>query len=186
MLLLQLARKGGMSGRFETSTSKVAKELLTSQQTISRKVRQLATLQYIESRASPNGIEVSFTEKGRKALAEKYLELQAIFSAKKIPAIEGKVVSGKGEGKYFLSFEQYSGKIREKFGFKPYLGTLNLQAEPEKINKFGASLDKIYVEGFDIPGRTFGGLYSAKVIINNEIKGALVFPDRSNLPKDIL
>ena len=136
VLLLHLARKGGISGQFETSTSKVARELSTSQQTISRKVRQLAAQQLIESRASPNGIEVSFTEKGRKVLNEKYLELQAIFSAKKVSGIEGKVVSGKGKGKYFLSFEQYAGKINEKIGFKPFLGTLNLQVEQSKLEQF--------------------------------------------------
>jgi riboflavin kinase len=185
VLLLHLARKGGISGKFETSTSRVAKELNTSQQTISRKVRRLAGQQLIESRASPNGIEVSFTEKGRKLLNEKYLELQGIFSAKKIQGIEGKVVTGKGEGKYFLSFEQYSGKITEKFGFKPFLGTLNLQVEQSRLEQFSASLDKIYIEGFELPGRTFGGLYAAKIIINNEVEGALVFPERTNLPKNI-
>jgi len=186
VLLLHLARKGGISGQFETSTSKVARELSTSQQTISRKVRQLAAQQLIESRASPNGIEVSFTEKGRKVLNEKYLELQAIFSAKKVSGIEGKVVSGKGEGKYFLSFEQYAGKINEKIGFKPFLGTLNLQVEQSKLEQFSAALDKVYIEGFELPGRTFGGLVAAKILINNELKGALVFPERTNLPKNIV
>ena len=185
LLLLHLARKGSISGRFETSTSKVARELNTSQQTISRKVRQLAGQQLIESRASPNGIEVSFTEKGRKALNEKYLELQAIFSAKKVQSIEGKVVTGKGEGKYFLSFEQYAGKINEKLGFKPFLGTLNLQVEQSRLEQFSASLDKIYIEGFELPGRTFGGLHAGKILINNEVQGAIVFPERTNLPKNI-
>ena len=185
MLLMHLAKRGGLGKRAETSTSRIAKELGMSQQTASRKVRALAASQLIESSASPNGIAVSFTEKGRKQLYDTYLEMQGIFSAKKSQGIEGKVISGKGEGKYFLSFEQYSGKIEERFGFSPFAGTLNLSIEQSKLEQFYAGLEKIYIEGFELPGRTFGGVYAAKVLINNEVKGALVFPERTNLPKDV-
>ena len=61
MLLMHLAKRGGLGKRAETSTSKIAKELGMSQQTASRKVRALAASQLIESSASRNGLAVSFT-----------------------------------------------------------------------------------------------------------------------------
>lgn len=185
MLLLHLARKGGIASQIETSTSRIASELSISQQTASRKIRKLAASQLISSTASSNGITVSFTEKGKRMLHGKYLELESVFSGKKTNAFEGKVVGGKGEGKYFLSFKQYTDKINERLGFMPFPGTLNLSASQEKISQFSASLEKIYIEGFELPGRTFGGLHAIKVLINNEIPGALIFPERSNLPGNI-
>jgi len=185
ILLMHLAKRGGIYGSVATSTSKIAKELSMSQQTASRKVRALSATQLITSMSSPSGITIAFTERGRKILNGRYLEMQAIFSQNKLPSFEGKVVSGKGEGRYFLSLGQYADRINELLGFRPFPGTLNLQADSSKIGKFAASLDKIRIDGFEIPGRTFGGLSASRILINNQVSGAIVFPERSNLPDDI-
>jgi riboflavin kinase len=44
---------------------------------------------------------------------------------------EGKVITGKGDGKKYLSLPWVKMQVEEKLGFTPYIGTLNLQLTKE-------------------------------------------------------
>ncbi len=120
---------------------------------------------------------------GKTILLNSLSQLQEIFSTDKKPKkLFGSVQSGLGEGKYYLSFKQYSDQIKEKLGFYPFAGTLNLKVNEADLNPFKKSLHETYIEGFSTPQRNFGGLKAFKLKINGNIDGALVHPDRSNLP----
>jgi riboflavin kinase, archaea type len=45
--------------------------------------------------------------------------------------IQGRVVTGVGEGKLFLCEPHYCSQIEKLFGFRPFPGTLNLRLSPE-------------------------------------------------------
>lgn len=55
--------------------------------------------------------------------------------------IEGKIVSGAGQGAYFTQVDWVQQQCREKLGFNPYPGTLNLEVSEQDLPRV-ASLDK--------------------------------------------
>ena len=81
-LALLIAKKAGLYGRLSTSTSSLAEATGFSQQSISRKLREMETEGLIARKASNAGMELCFTDKGRKELESFYLELKEIFSKK--------------------------------------------------------------------------------------------------------
>ncbi|AIJ05375.1 riboflavin kinase [Methanocaldococcus bathoardescens] len=100
--------------------------------------------------------------------------------------IEGKVVSGLGEGGYFLSLPPYKEAFKNILGFEPYEGTLNLKLNKEfNINKF----KYIETEDFEFEGKKFFGvkILPIKILINNkEINGAVVVPKKTYHSSDII
>lgn len=184
-LLLHIAKNNGLGGEFVSSTSKIAKEFGISQQSASRKLRSLAKLELISLQSSTSGVRAKVLEKGKKILLEHFAELSGLFSKSKTKKLFGAVQSGLGEGRYYLSFKQYSQQIIEKLGFDPFIGTLNLQVSEPELVSFKNGLEEIYINGFSTKERSFGGLRAFRVSVNGKVDGALVFPDRTNLPPNI-
>lgn len=50
--------------------------------------------------------------------------------------LEGKVTSGLGKGKYYMSKEVYQQVFDKKLGFRPYSGTLNVEVDVDERNSF--------------------------------------------------
>ncbi len=98
--------------------------------------------------------------------------------------IHGKVAAGLGEGQYYISVEGYKNQFIQKLGFEPYPGTLNLKlAEPLAFAR--AFRGSIRIEGFRDENRTFGECRCYPVKING-IKGAIIRPERSSYPADLV
>jgi riboflavin kinase len=183
-LLLHVAQKGGLFGEFRSSTSAIARETGFSQQSVSRKLRELAAMKLITVSSSPFGVHAKITAEGKRVLLEKHRQLNELFSPAQKKKMSGMVQSGLGEGKYYLSFKQYSDQVKEKLGFSPFIGTLNIKADEHELENFRANLAEIYLDGFNTAERSFGGLKAYSVKINSKVNGAMIFPDRSHLPGD--
>jgi riboflavin kinase len=95
----------------------------------------------------------------------------------------GTVFSGRGEGKKFLSLPWVSRQIKEKTGFKPYLGTLNLRLTGEAA-KLKKQLQKAHPIPID-PGEGYcpGFVIKAKIGVSTV---AIVIPEVPNYPEDVL
>ncbi|ADC69141.1 CTP-dependent riboflavin kinase [Methanocaldococcus sp. FS406-22] len=93
--------------------------------------------------------------------------------------IEGEIVSGLGEGRYFLSLPPYKEAFKKILGFEPFEGTLNLKLDKEfDISKF----EYIETEDFEFNGRRFFGVkvLPIEILINNKkIDGAIVVPKKT-------
>ena len=96
----------------------------------------------------------------------------------------GFVVKGKGEGAFFVSMEHYKNAFKEKLGFSPYPGTLNLKTETSQTENL-KNLKLVRVSGFKQKDKTFGGVdcYPAEL---NGIKGAVIVPDYTGHGRDIM
>jgi riboflavin kinase len=174
----------------EVSTNSLAKSFGVSQQTISRKMRELVSLGLIEREVSPRGQKVWITNEGEKFLRKKYLELKTLVG-KQIPKIsfKGKVTSGAGESSYYLGLKDYSDQLKKKLGFVPYRGTLNLKLTSANDMKQKSELEQtkgIVIEGFRTKERTYGEAKCYPCIINSEVKGAVISPARSYYPPDVV
>lgn len=81
-----------------------------------------------------------------------------------------------GVGSLFVSLDWVKEQIREKFGFDPYVGTLNLKMDRDtssKYQSFTKSRGGILIEPIDdksCRGKCF------EIRIQDEVDGALVIP----------
>lgn len=176
-LLLYLAQKAGLHSSLDTSTSIIAKDLNVSQQTISRKLRDFENKEWIKRNVSISGITISLADKGRDELKDHYTQLNALFNNKK--DLKGKVFSGLGEGKFYVSVDGYKKEFEKVLGSAPYKGTLNIRVRKSSLQDFLAAKECIRIKGFKTKQRTYGGLDCYKIKINNT-EGAVIIPDRTN------
>ena len=115
------------------------------------------------------------------------LDYKKIFEGEGTITIRGKVFSGVGEGRYYVSLDGYRKQFIEKLGFDPYPGTLNLKIPKEQLY-FRRRLDEeegILIEGFSTPDRTFGEVKAFRCKVDG-IEGAIVMPKRTHYPEDVL
>jgi len=97
--------------------------------------------------------------------------------------LEGRVFSGGGIGSFFINLSWVRSQIKEKLGFNPYPGTLNLQLLPgTDVKELRDTTKGIKIkssEGFH-EGRCF------KALIMEKLWGAVVVPDVPKYPNDLL
>ena len=187
-LLLYVAKRTSLNGALDSSTGEIAHHLQLSQQSVSRKLRNLEGQGLIKRKVSPTGIEITIASEGAKLLRSHFLEMKKLFATggKEKTTLEGTVESGLGEGSYYTSRPQYKKQFAEKLSFKPVDGTLNMKVNEQQLGLFLQESTQIYIKGFKTKERTFGGINCRKARINNSVDGALIIPERSNYPSNIV
>ena len=88
---------------------------------------------------------------------------------------EGTITSGLGKGAVFVSIDYYKDNIREKLGFEPYPGTLNLEVGKGQQIQLSA-ITPIRIESFKKNGKAYGGASCYKIKIDG-IHAAIIVPD---------
>jgi len=98
--------------------------------------------------------------------------------------IQGTITSGYGRGAYFLGQEFYKSKFNQKCGFAPFPGTLNISVPEEYLE----NIKKLKTNCTNIikPKKGFGGVKYIKATLNNDITGAIVFPDKTSHEENYL
>ncbi len=184
--LKKLALMGAHNKPLEISSVEFASYVDTSPQTAARKLKNLEDEMLIKRQILHGGQLVSITQNGLAALQKEFNDYRVIFSGNghKI-FLKGKVVTGLGEGQYYISLEGYRTQFIDKLGFKPYPGTLNIKLDPRSIEiRKGISAD-IKISGFTTENRTFGSGACFKVMIE-DVRGAVIVPERTHYPEDII
>ncbi|MGZ7208528.1 MAG: DUF120 domain-containing protein [Methanobacterium sp.] len=98
--------------------------------------------------------------------------------------LKGIVTSGQGKGAYFMSQPVYKAQFKQKLNFIPFPGTLNIkihQMEIDGIHNLPQD-EMIKIEGKE----NFGDVLLIKAVLNDKIKGAIVFPKRTTHGENIL
>jgi riboflavin kinase len=95
----------------------------------------------------------------------------------------GKVFSGRGEGEKFLELPWVKRQVKEKLGFIPYHGTLNIMlseksAKRRKLLEKAASMKVCPAEG-----HCSGKIFEAFV---GMLECAIVIPEVAGYPRDVL
>lgn len=95
--------------------------------------------------------------------------------------IEGTVVPGLGEGKYYLLQEKYNEQFKKKLGFEPFPGTLNIELNEKEMGKMKLlkEMEGINIEGFETNERTFGKARCLKGNVEGK-EIAAILPERSH------
>ena len=98
--------------------------------------------------------------------------------------IKGVVVSGTKKGAYFMSQSIYRDQFEDKLHFRPFVGTLNVHVEDSDAKKVERLLER------DIPQikgeKTFGDVKFKEATLNEEIEGAVIFPEKTRHSKDVI
>lgn len=185
--LLELAKLNASKG-IHITTNQISQILDCSQQTASRKLIELEKKGLIKRERVIKGQKVTLTKKGLEVLRDYYIQLKCIFEERKAVTIKGELLSGIGEGQYYITRTGYTSQFEEKLGFHPYPGTLNVLLEREHDLIVLEMLDNcpyIKVDGFTDEGRTFGAVKCYPVSIDG-ILGAILSPLRTHHPKNII
>ena len=96
---------------------------------------------------------------------------------------EGKVVTGEGNGKKFLALPWVKQQIKEKTGFVPFAGTLNLKLSRESIGNRIILEQKPSDAICPDEGYCLGLLFKAEI---EKIASAVIIPQVKNYPENIL
>ncbi|MEM4368675.1 MAG: DUF120 domain-containing protein, partial [Candidatus Anstonellales archaeon] len=89
------------------------------------------------------------------------LETSISFNDNKELVVKGRVFSGFGEGKIFLSLDFYKNAIKSITKFEPYPGTLNIKVLDEYLPnaKLIREMMGFYAKGMKLKSRELGGFH---------------------------
>ena len=179
--LKEIALLGAVKNKIEISSFELAKQLKTSQQTASRYLLMLDKKAMITRELGIKKQLIQITNIGEEVLQKEYMLYQQIFELTERIFFKGKVVSGLGEGRYYTEQSGYAKQFKEKLGFVPYPGTLNVEIEHVEKNKLRLLKNHpaISIDEFKTSNRTFGAVSCFKAEING-VNGAIVLPLRSH------
>jgi len=186
-LLFFLAAKGGAYRFVGETTSSAAKGLGVPQQTVSRWAIELEEKGFLERGEA--GFRL--TERAVEELRGIYSELSAAFGEERVSRLEGSVVSGLGDGAYYVSRKRYLEQFRRKLGFTPFPGTLNIRlrgaddvAERMRLSKTSG----IRIRGFVEEKHVFGGATCFPAVLHGargRAGGAVIVPERSHYGTEV-
>ncbi|MDQ3961556.1 MAG: CTP-dependent riboflavin kinase [Thermoproteota archaeon] len=171
LTLIELLSKGARHNFVEVTTTLLGKDIGRSQQAASKHLLDLETSGYIERLKKGQKYAVKVTDKGYSEIQSLYLSLRAALeSAPETMDFEGNVISGMGEGAYYMSLEGYRRQFREKLGYEPYPGTLNVRLTDQIYMNGRLELGKhpsIFINGFSDGTRTYGWVKCYRATIND-------------------
>ncbi|MEO9294916.1 MAG: DUF120 domain-containing protein [Nitrososphaera sp.] len=190
LTMVQLLSKGARHNFVEVTTSDLGKNIGRSQQAASKHLLDLETAGYVERTRRGQKFAVRVTDKG-------YTEIQSLFASLKsalesAPAaidFEGSVVSGMGEGAYYMSLEGYKKQFKEKLGYEPYPGTLNVRLTDQLFMTARRELGRhpsIFLEGFSDGARTYGWVKCYRATINGAVDAAVLVLERTHYDDSML
>lgn len=184
--LKKLALLGAHHKPLELSSVEFADHIDSSQQTAARKLKALEEDKLISRKFSPGGQLISITEYGVDLLQKELNDYQGIFSGNgRKKFLSGKIITGLGEGQYYIALDGYRTQFIEKLGFEPYPGTLNVRLDANSIEIRKKIAQSIKISGFTDQNRTFGKGSCFRVRIL-DIEGAVITPERTHYPEDVI
>jgi riboflavin kinase len=123
LALRKIAVMGGLHDFISISSRELGEALGMSQQSASKRILELLGQGWIIRDLGARRQRIKLTDKGMEALRREYSEYQRIFETRDHVLVHGEVVTGMGEGQYYVNQEGYQEQFLSLLGFKPYEGT---------------------------------------------------------------
>jgi len=184
LTLAHILSKGGKHNFVNITTISLGKEIGKSQQSASLHLKELESGGFIERIQTGRKQSIKITSKGFTELSTLHNLLSKLIS--KSPnslTIIGTIISGMGEGAYYMSMKGYTKQFKSKLGYVPYPGTLNVQLKEKKFSEAISQLsnyDGTKIDPFSDGKRTFGWVKCFKAKINNKIDCELILLERTH------
>lgn len=190
LTLTYLLSKGAKHNFVPITSSSLGKRIKKSQQAASKHLLELEKDGFIERIMTGRNFSIKITTKGYSEVAKLFTTLRAsLDSFPSYVELQGTVVSGMGEGAYYMSLKGYTKQFKKKIGYVPFPGTLNISLIKneyiESIHQFDA-LEGILIKGFSDEKRTYGWVRCFKAKLNKSIDCELIRLERTLHDKKII
>ena len=192
VILSELLLCGAKNNYVELTTNEIAKKIKRSQQLASKELLELEFFGCIKRNKKSKKYTIKVTEKGYQQVYDLFLFLKtAIESFKYIIDFEGHIITGMGEGAYYMSLNGYKQQFKEKLGYEPYPGTLNIKLNSMlyvEAKKEMLKYPSIDIEGFSDQSRTFGWVKCYPAYINDSvnINSSILILERTHYDDSII
>ncbi len=190
LTLAELLSKGARHNFVPVTTTSLGKSIRKSQQAASKHLLELERDGYIERIRSGKNFSVRITAKGHTEMTRISSILKSrLESSPSYLELKGNIISGMGEGAYYMSMKGYTKQFKEKLGYVPFPGTLNVKLKDKEFSEARRSLgayDGIMINGFSDGKRTYGWVKCYPAKINNSIDGALITLERTHYDDSII
>ena len=188
--LTQLLSKGAKYNFIQLTSSSLGKSVQKSQQTASKYLMELESDGFIERLMKGRKVFVKITNKGYAELVKLHSHLGSSLGA--FPSsieLQGVIVSGMGEGAYYMSLNGYTKQFKSKIGYIPFPGTLNVKLNQkeyvEAIRQFD-DFDGQKINSFSDGKRTYGWVKCFPAKLNKTTNCQLIRLERTHYDNSII
>ena len=190
LTLAHLLSKGARYNFVQITTSSLGKSIKKSQQAASKHILELENGGFIDRLMTGRQLSIKITQKGYSELVKLHSVLgSSLDSFPSYIELSGSVISGLGEGAYYMSLKGYTRQFKVKIGYIPFPGTLNIklnQLQTTQIIQQLDELDNIMIEPFSDGRRTYGWVKCFHATINDSIKCELIRLERTHHDNSII
>ena len=184
LTLSYLLSKGAKYNYVTLTSSSLGKNIHKSQQAASKHLLELEQNKFITRIITGRKISVKITSKGFSEIVKLSSTLQkSLDSSPSHVDLEGTLISGMGEGAYYMGLKGYSKQFKSKIGYVPFPGTFNVRLDQkihqESIKQF-ETLDGIKIKSFSDGKRTYGWVKCFSAKLNNTINCQLIVLERTH------
>jgi riboflavin kinase len=190
LTLAELLSKGARHNFVSVTTSSLGNSIHRSQQAASKHLLELERDGYIERIRNGQKFSVRITPKGHAEMVKVSTVLKSsLESSPSYIEFMGNIISGMGEGAYYMSMKGYTKQFKSKLGYIPFPGTLNVKLKDKKFVEAKRELDAhegIKIDGFSDGKRTYGWVKCYPAKINNSVDGMIITLERTHYDDSIL
>jgi len=184
LTLSYLLSEGAKYNYVTITTTSLGKNIQKSQQAASKHLLELEQNKFITRIINGRNLSVKITSKGFSEMVKLSSILQkSLDSSPSYVELKGTLVSGMGEGAYYMGLKGYTKQFKSKIGYVPFPGTLNVRLDQkihqESIKQF-ETLDGIKIMSFSDGKRTYGWVKCFSAKLNNSINCELIMLERTH------
>lgn len=181
--LAYLISLGARRGYVRITTSELGRRMSRSQQSASDHLRELERDGLVRREIRGGSLSVMVTPAGHAAVARMHEELRACLETAPPQAdLAGTIVSGSGEGRYYMSLRGYTRQFRARVGYVPFPGTLNVRLD-EASAAAASRLDTArgtMIDGFSDGERTYGWVRCHAATLNGRVACEIIRLERTH------
>ena len=190
LTLSYLLSKGAKYNYVPITTSVLGKKIKKSQQAASKYLLDLEENHFVERLINGRNFSVKITIKGFSEMVKLSSTLQK--SLNSFPShveLKGTLISGMGEGAYYMGLKGYTKQFQSKIGYIPFPGTLNVRLNQkiyqEAIKQF-ETLNGVKIKSFSDGKRTYGWVKCFPAKLNNSANCELIILERTHHDDSII
>ena len=188
--LAHLLSKGARYNFVQLTSSSLGKSVQKSQQTASKYLMELENDGFIKRFMKGRKVFVKITNKGYAELVKLHSLLGSSLGA--FPSsieLKGEIISGMGEGAYYMSLKGYTKQFKSKIGYVPFPGTLNVKLYQKEYLEAIQQIDDLdgqKINSFSDGKRTYGWVKCFTAKLNRTINCQLIRLERTHYDNSII
>ena len=188
--LTHLLSKGARYNFVQLTSSSLGKSVQKSQQTASKYLMELENDGFIKRFMKGRKVFVKITNKGYAELVKLHSLLGSSLGT--FPSsieLKGEIISGMGEGAYYMSLKGYTKQFKSKIGYVPFPGTLNVKLYQKEYLEAIQQIDDLdgqKINSFSDGKRTYGWVKCFTAKLNKTINCQLIRLERTHYDNSII